>query len=142
MPWSTPTLPELRAFVRDRVRGSADAATLLLPKSVTRVLSDAVAGLAHMHFRFQAWLAKQIIPSTAESAYLQRWLELCFPVPRIAAAAASGTIIITGASGASVATGARLSVVGASGQEVMVTTGGTIGGGGSLDLAAAQAEGL
>ena len=137
MTWSTPPLPELRVFVRDRVRGAADAATLLLPKSVTRVLSDAVAGLAHMHFRYQAWLARQIIPLTAEGAFLQRWLDLWLEVPRIAAASAAGTITVTGASGSSVPTNAKLAVVGSNGLEVIVATGGTIGVSGTLDLPAA-----
>ncbi|MEW5422645.1 baseplate J/gp47 family protein [Amorphus sp. 3PC139-8] len=137
MAFDIPALPELRTVVRDRVRGASEAATLLLPKSMTRALADGVAGLAHLHFRYQGWVARMVIPLTAEGAPLQRWLDLWLAVPRIPAAAATGTITVTGATGSSVDTGTALTVIGETSLEVVVTTGGTIGGAGTLSLPAA-----
>lgn len=129
MAWSTPTLAELRAFVRDQVLAKLSQSALILPKSVTRGLAEAVAGLAHLHFRFQAWIARNVMPDSAEDDWLERWLGL-WGTPRKPATAATGTLTVTGANGSAVPTGALLTAIGISpALEVEVTAGATISGG-------------
>ena len=40
MPWSTPTLKEVRSLVRDSIHGSLPGSDATVPNSVLRVLSD------------------------------------------------------------------------------------------------------
>jgi len=72
MPWSTPTLKEVRSLVRDNVRASLPGADASVPNSVLRVLSDAQGGLAHLTLQYIDWLALQLLPDTAETEWLDR----------------------------------------------------------------------
>ena len=48
MPWSTPTLKDVRGLVRDNIRGTLPGADASIPNSVLRVLGDAQGGLKKM----------------------------------------------------------------------------------------------
>ena len=72
MPWSTPTLKEVRSLVRDNVRASLPGADASVPNSVLRVLSDAQGGLCHLTLQYVDWLALQLLPDTAETEWLDR----------------------------------------------------------------------
>ena len=47
MPWVTPTLKQTRALTRDYVLSQLGAKAMI-PNSVLRIMSDAMAGLAHL----------------------------------------------------------------------------------------------
>ena len=79
MPWSTPTLREVRSTVRDSIRGRLPGADANVPNSVLRVLSDAEGALCHLTLQYIDWLALQLLPDTAETEWLDRhgdiWLK-------------------------------------------------------------------
>jgi uncharacterized phage protein gp47/JayE len=72
MPWSTPTLKDVRALVRDHIRGSLPGADATIPNSVLRVMSDSQGALCHLTLQYVDWLALQLIPDTAEHEWLDR----------------------------------------------------------------------
>jgi uncharacterized phage protein gp47/JayE len=73
MPWSTPSLNEVRSLVRDAVRGKLPGADATIPNSVLRVISDAQGGLCHLNLQYIDWLALQLMPDTAELEWLDRF---------------------------------------------------------------------
>ena len=73
MPFSRPTLSELRNQVLADINATLDGANALLRKAVLRVLGVAQAGLAHLHFGYIDWISKQAVPWTATDEYLAGW---------------------------------------------------------------------
>src|SRR5262249_35894254 len=71
MPWSTPSLKDVRALTRDYVL-SQMGAKAMIPNSVLRVMSDAMAGLTHLTLLYLDWLSLQLLPDTAETEWLDR----------------------------------------------------------------------
>ena len=71
MPWSTPTLKDTRKLVRDYVLSQLGAKAMI-PNSVLRIMSDAQAALTHLTLLYLDWLAKQLMPDTAEQEWLDR----------------------------------------------------------------------
>ena len=71
MPWSTPTLRKVREMVRDDVTASLYGASFI-GNNVLRVVSDAMAGLAHHVLRYIDWVATQLMPDLAETEWLDR----------------------------------------------------------------------
>lgn len=109
MAWTTPTLREVRAMVRDDITAALSGA-VLIGNSVLRVISDSQAGLAHLLLRYLDWLAEQFLPDTAETEWLDRhgdiWLvNADGSVGRKGATLASGTVTMTGTNGVIVPSG-------------------------------------
>jgi uncharacterized phage protein gp47/JayE len=71
MPWQTPTLKDTRKLTRDYVLSQLGARAMI-PNSVLRIMSDAMAGLTHLTFLYLDWIAKQLMPDTAEQEWLDR----------------------------------------------------------------------
>src|SRR5580704_11231798 len=102
MPWNTPTLAQTRQQNRNYVTGQIGAP--LIPNSNARILADGNAGLASMNFQYLGWLAKQLLPDTAEDEFLDRfaaiWLTNADGTKgRKAATYASGSVTLTGIQG-------------------------------------------
>lgn len=100
MPWTTPTLREVREMVRDDITAALSGA-VLIGNSVLRVMSDAKAGLAHLNLRYISWTAKQFLPDTAETEWLDRhgdiWLKNSDgSIGRKAPTFATGSMTFTG----------------------------------------------
>lgn len=72
MPWSTPTLRDVRSLVRDAVNASLPGADASVPNSVLRVLSDNQGALCHLTLQYVDWLSLQLLPDTAETEWLDR----------------------------------------------------------------------
>jgi uncharacterized phage protein gp47/JayE len=72
MPWSTPTLRDVRSLVRDAVWASLPGADASIPNSVLRVLSDNQGALCHLTLQYVDWLSLQLLPDTAETEWLDR----------------------------------------------------------------------
>jgi uncharacterized phage protein gp47/JayE len=72
MPWSTPTLAEVRGLVRDSIRAKMPGADALIPNSVLRVMSDSQGALCHATLQYIDWLALQLLPDTSETEWLDR----------------------------------------------------------------------
>src|SRR4249920_792404 len=72
MPWTTPTLRNVRVLVRDSVRAHLPGADANVPNSLLRVMADAMAALCHLVLQYIDWLSKQLLPDTAETEFLDR----------------------------------------------------------------------
>jgi uncharacterized phage protein gp47/JayE len=72
MPWSTPTLRDVRSLVRDAVNASLPGADANVPNSVLRVMSDNQGALCHLTLQYVDWLSLQLLPDTAETEWLDR----------------------------------------------------------------------
>jgi uncharacterized phage protein gp47/JayE len=99
MPWTTPTLSDVRKRNRDYIVSRLTKP--ILPNSVTRVVADASGGLAHLNLQYLDWLALQLMPDTAETEWLDRhgniWLiNYDGSTGRKAASSSSGTVTVNG----------------------------------------------
>lgn len=104
MPWSTPTLKEVRSLVRDSIHGSLPGSDATVPNSVLRVLSDNQGALCFLTLEYIDWLALQLLPDTAETEWLDRHGQIWLvnsdgTVGRKNASQASGTVVFTGVGG-------------------------------------------
>ena len=72
MPWSTPSLREVRTMVRDSVNASLPGADANVPNSVLRVMADTEGALCHLTLQYIDWLSLQLLPDTAEAEWLDR----------------------------------------------------------------------
>lgn len=103
MPWTTPTLRQVREMTRDNVTTALSGAAMIA-NSVLRVMSDAMSALAHLTLRYIDWLALQLLPDTAETEWLDRhgqiWLVNSDATKgRKGATFAAGTVTMTGTVG-------------------------------------------
>src|SRR6516165_6108727 len=103
MPWSTPTLYQVRAMVRDDVTTSLQGAAVV-GNTVLRVMADAQAGLARLILKYLDWLSRQLLPDTAEALWLDRhgtiWLvNADGSLGRKSPLPASGTVGFSGTEG-------------------------------------------
>jgi len=122
MPWSTPTLKEVRSLVRDNIRGSLPGADASVPNSVLRVMSDAQGGLCHLTLQYIDWLALQLLPDTAETEWLDRHGDIWLvnsdgTTGRKQATFSSGTVSFTGIPGTIVPQGTQLAGAGPVGSD-------------------------
>jgi uncharacterized phage protein gp47/JayE len=113
VPWSTPTLKEVRGLVRDNIRATLPGADASVPNSVLRVLSDAQGGLCHLTLQYVDWLALQLLPDTAETEWLDRHGQIWLvnsdgSKGRKQATFAQGSATFTGTVGVIVPTGTQL----------------------------------
>lgn len=98
MPWTTPTLREVRALNRDNLSAYLPGADASVPNSVLRVLSDQNAGGAYLTLLYLDWLSRQFLVDTAETEWLDRHAQIWLN-GRKASTYASGTVNVTGAPG-------------------------------------------
>lgn len=129
MPFSRPTLSELRAQTAQDVAASTGAETGLLRRAVLRVLSDIQAAMAHLHYGYLDWIARQAVPFTCTDEYLEGWAALK-GVFRKPATAATGTVTLTGTPGTVVPAGTP--VIRADGTAYTVATAAAVGSGGTV----------
>ena len=113
MPWSTPTLRSVRILVRDQVRANLRGADASIPNSILRVLSDVSGGLCHLVLQYIDWLARQLLPDTAEQEWLDRhahmWLTNADGTTgRKLATLAAGQVALTGQTWVPAPAGIRL----------------------------------
>jgi len=97
------------------------------------VRANAVASGIEGLYEHQQWIARQIMPDTADSDYLERHASLR-GITRKPASFASGTVRFSGTVGSNVPIGTEARTN--SGIAFVTTAAGAIGGGGTVDLAA------
>ena len=130
MAFSRPTLDALRRDARAAFEARLPGADAGLRYSALNVLADVQAAMAHLTFGHLDWIARQVIPDTAEADYLDRWAGL-HGLARRPATRAAGSVTLTGTAGAVVPLGAALTR--ADGTAFATTASATIGGGGTVD---------
>ena len=143
MPWSTPTLKETRKLTRDYVLSQLKARAMV-PNSALRIMSDGQGGLTHLTLLYLDWLAKQLMPDSAEQEWLDRhgqiWLvNADGSKGRKAATYAHGEVQFDGAASTTVPIGTVMS--GGNSVNYQTVTAGAIGsdGLGSADAVALTA---
>lgn len=92
-------------------------------------MAAAIEGL----YQHQAWIARQILPDTADADWLERHAGLRGLI-RLAATRATGTISFSGTAGSAIAVGVEARTLG--GGAYVTTAAGVIGAGGTVTLAA------
>lgn len=108
MPFSRPTLSELRALAAADISSGLPGADGLLRFSNLGVLGTVTAGMSHLHYSYLDWIALQASPFTATDEYLEAWAALK-KVFREPATAAQGSVTFTGVNGISLPTGTLMS---------------------------------
>lgn len=112
MPWSTPSLADVRKMTRDRITATMNAVAIV-PNSVLRVMADAMSALAYLTLEYIDWLALQLLPDTSETEWLDRhgsiWLTNADGSKgRKVATFATGPVAVTGINGAALPAGSQL----------------------------------
>lgn len=106
MTFRRPTLEQLTAQTETEIRARLGIGPLLR-RSVLAVLARVMAGLAHSGHGFVAWIARQILPDTADGEFLERHGSLR-GVNRKVATFATGAAALTGTSGSTIPSGVQL----------------------------------
>jgi uncharacterized phage protein gp47/JayE len=107
MPFSRPLLTDLIGRIAADIESRLTGADAKLRRSFLNVLSRVMAGSAHGLYGHLDFLAKQIIPDTAEAEYLERWASI-WGIFRKPAAAARGDITFSGTDGVTIPAGTVL----------------------------------
>jgi uncharacterized phage protein gp47/JayE len=107
LPWTTPSLDDVRKQNRDYVTARLHSAPMV-PNSVLRVLADGNAGLAYLVLLYIDWLARQLLPDTAETEWLDRHAQIWIPPGRKPGTFAAGSGTVTGITGTIVPAGTQL----------------------------------
>lgn len=107
MPWNRPTLQtiinRMESDAEQRLTGNAS----LLRRAVVRVLVRVFAGAIHIVYGVVDWLARMIMPDTAETDWLDRHAYI-WGVERKAASFASGYVVFTGTNGTTIPQGTEI----------------------------------
>lgn len=132
MPFTTPLLSDIRAeLLRDLQNQQPDADVAVDSDNYVRatVVASAIEGL----YQHQQWIVRQIFPDTSDAEQLDRHAQL-HGITRKAAAAATGSITFTGTPGSAIGAGIEAKTV--DGLAFVTTASGSVGGGGTVSLAA------
>lgn len=133
MPFSRPTLSDLRAQVAADIASGVPGADALLRFSNLNVVGTVQAGLSHLHFGYLDWISKQSNPYTATDEFLEAWAALK-KIYREPATAATGTVTFSGTAGTLLPSGTLLAR--GDGYAYQTTADGTAGSGGSVTVPA------
>lgn len=132
MSFVTPDYQAIRdAILRDIANQVPDSATG--EDSDFRVRSNATGAAIEGLYQHQAWIARQVLPDTADREVLERHASLR-GITRKTATAATGTIHFTGTAGASIPIGTAANT--SAGVGFVTTSAGTLDGTGNATVAA------
>jgi uncharacterized phage protein gp47/JayE len=98
MPFSRPTLSELKSQVLADIKAGLPGSDSLLRFSNLNVIGKASAGLGHLHYGYLDYIALQSTPYTATDEFLEAWAALK-GIFREPATPAAGTATWTGQQG-------------------------------------------
>lgn len=99
MPFNRPPLDLLIARSAASMQSRLPGTDAVLRRNLTSILARMSAGTEHGLYGYLDWLARQLMPDTAEAEHLERWASI-WGVSRKAAGHASGDVSITGTPGA------------------------------------------
>lgn len=107
MPFSRPSPQQIRDRMAAEVEAALPGADARRRRSVEEILVRAVAIASHELHGHLAWVARQILPDSAEAELLDRHAAI-WGITRRPAAAARGAVTVTGAVGAVLPAGAEM----------------------------------
>ena len=99
MPFNRPPLDLLIARSAASIQSRLPGTDAVLRRSLTGIVARMSAGTEHGLYGYLDWLARQLMPDTAEEEHLERWASI-WGVSRKAAGHAWGGVSITGTPGA------------------------------------------
>lgn len=137
MPFSRPTLTQLRTQVAQDIASAVPGSDPLLQFSNLNVMGSVQAALAYLHYGYLDWIAQQSVPFTASGEYLEAWAALK-GITREPATQATGSITFTGTNGTVLSAGAI--VVRGDGTQYLTTSSGTVASGAVTVTAQAVAD--
>lgn len=108
MPFNRPTLSELRQRNLSYIQSELKTGGNLLRFSNIGVISDADAGMAHLHYGYLDYIALQSTPYNATDEYLAAWAALKDVFRKPANPATCPTVLFTGMTGQIVTAGSLL----------------------------------
>ncbi|MGE4302434.1 MAG: baseplate J/gp47 family protein [Novosphingobium sp.] len=104
MTFTRPTLSEVITRIRTDIKTRLPGADAALRHSVLDVLARAEGGVAAGLYGYLDWLARQLMPDTAEAAHLARWASI-WGIERKAATPARASATATGTNGSTIPAG-------------------------------------
>ncbi|WP_196332098.1 baseplate J/gp47 family protein, partial [Yersinia pseudotuberculosis] len=108
MPFNRPTLSELRQRNLSYIQSELKTGGNLLRFSNIGVISDADAGMAHLHYGYLDYIALQSTPYNATDEYLAAWAALKDVFRKPANPGTSPTVEFSGTAGRAVPAGSLL----------------------------------
>lgn len=108
MPFKRPTLTELREQNRQYLSSELSGVGQLLRFSNMGVLADVDAGMAHLHFAYLDYIARQATPYTSTDEYLAAWAALKTVYRKNATAAHTDRYQFKGVAGSHISAGVIL----------------------------------
>lgn len=134
MPFSRPTLSQLRQQVASDIASNVPGSDPLLRIANLKITGDAQAGLAHLHYGYIDWIAQNAVPYTAGGEFLEAWGALK-NVYRKSATVATGAVTFTGAPNNPTPIPAGTTVVRGDGETYTTNASASIGAGGTVTVA-------
>lgn len=107
MPFERPGLTELRQRIASDIASEVQGSDPLLRNGNLNILGDAQAGLAHEHYGYIDYLAKEVVPFTCDGEFLEGWAALK-GIVRIGATVSTGSVAFTGIAGTDIPAGTLL----------------------------------
>lgn len=108
MPFNRPTLSELRQRNQSYIQSELKTGGNLLRFSNIGVISDADAGMAHLHYGYLDYIARQATPYNASDEYLAAWAALKDVFRKAANPARCADVRFSGIAGRVIPAGRRL----------------------------------
>ena len=105
MSFERPDLPTLIERAIADIESRLTGADARLRRSNLNVLARVHSGATHGLYGYLDWLAKQILPDSADAEFLERHARIWLPSGRLPAAYAVGQITVTGSNGAAIPAG-------------------------------------
>lgn len=105
MAWNRPTLDALIKRNQADIESSLPGTDAKVRRKNLNVFAKIISVCTHGLYGNLEYIAKQILPDTAESKYLDRHSSLWLTVPRKAASFAVGQVVFTGTNGTLIAAG-------------------------------------
>lgn len=133
MPFKRKTLSELRTENQQFMQAELEKVGALLRFGNLKVLADMDAGMAHLHYAYLDYIARQCTPFTSTDEWLAGWMALKQAYRKAATAARSPEAQIKGTSGRTLDAGAVINR--GDGYQYTTDAGVTIGSSGTATVA-------
>lgn len=138
MPFSRPTLSQIISACAADIAAAIPGADALLRFSNLGIFAKIFSGLAHLHYGYQDWIAKQAVPFTSDGEYLLGWAALKKVIQKPAVAASGSVLFINSTPTRTIDIGTP--IVRADGVTYTVTVPGTVDGGGNVTVVVAAVD--
>ncbi len=132
MPYTTPDYLAIRDAILRDVANQIPGANVNADGDYA-IRANAVAAAIEGLYQHQQWMARQILPDTADSDFLERWASL-YGLSRLVASAATGSVDFSGTPATAVPIGTEVRTV--AGVAYQTTAPGVLSGGGTATIAA------